>query len=146
MKQECTSCRTVKASSEFRASPKAGGRCRPCETRLTAQWRKANPQLAHGLDLAQRGYWPGLSAAEARKAWETLFKAQRGRCAICRKPQKDVPIRFAVDHDHATGRVRGLLCRTCNLALVYFDNEVLRAAALSYIAPNPESPRGKSNP
>ena len=41
-----------------------------------------------------------------------LYRLQRGRCAVCRRRQRDR--RLAVDHDHETGAVRGLLCVACN--------------------------------
>ena len=40
---------------------------------------------------------------------DALFILQGGRCAVCGDPQK-----LVVDHDHATGLARGLLCRSCN--------------------------------
>lgn len=72
--------------------------------------------------------------------WE-LVEAQLGRCAIC---QQEVELEpkgkgksyggFAVDHCHVTGKVRGLLCYKCNLALGHFrdDPELLRKA-LKYL-------------
>ncbi len=44
-----------------------------------------------------------------------LFAKQGGGCAICGNPPKTR--RLDVDHDHKTGRVRGLLCHRCNRAL-----------------------------
>lgn len=51
-----------------------------------------------------------------------MLAEQDSRCAICRRPEtikrKDgVPHGLAIDHDHETGVVRGLLCRSCNTAL-----------------------------
>lgn len=46
-------------------------------------------------------------------AYNDLLEAQDGRCAICRKPPP-ANRRLAVDHDHRTGQVRGLLCTFCN--------------------------------
>lgn len=43
------------------------------------------------------------------KEWNELFLRQQGRCAICKKSGK-----LYVDHDHNTGKVRGLLCPSCN--------------------------------
>lgn len=43
---------------------------------------------------------------------DALFALQRGRCAVCRKEQ--IIKRLAVDHDHETNAVRGLLCQWCN--------------------------------
>lgn len=66
------------------------------------------------------------SAAHARRVekvygisdeeYARLFKLQGGRCAICRN--KTRTIRLAVDHDHKTGEVRGLLCKRCNHELL----------------------------
>ena len=53
----------------------------------------------------------GISIEE----YERLFTSQRGRCAICGCRPDTRPLE--VDHDHKTGRIRGLLCRECNLAL-----------------------------
>lgn len=46
-----------------------------------------------------------------------LFALQQGRCAICQTHQDAMGERLAVDHDHQTGHVRGLLCRPCNQSL-----------------------------
>lgn len=44
--------------------------------------------------------------------YEALYELQDGRCAVCRRRQ--VAKRLAVDHNHKTGAVRGLLCQWCN--------------------------------
>lgn len=68
----------------------------------------------------------GLSCQEYR----TLFKRAAGRCEICRREV----IRPCVDHDHKTGKVRGMICKKCNSALGMFqdDPEVIERAA-SYL-------------
>ena len=48
------------------------------------------------------------------ETFSTLNEVQNGLCAICQKEQKP---RLAVDHDHVTGKVRGLLCNNCNWML-----------------------------
>jgi len=59
---------------------------------------------------------------------------QGGRCAICRNPSPGGK-RLCVDHDHATGRIRGLLCGACNLVLGYArDSEAVLASAIQYLA------------
>ena len=58
---------------------------------------------------------------------------QAGRCAICAGP----PVhhkRLSVDHDHGTGRVRGLLCTECNSGLGFFkDNVLILERAVQYL-------------
>lgn len=73
----------------------------------------------------------GLSLEE----YERLVVLQNGNCAICRKPPSGgnhADSRLHVDHDHTTGRVRGLLCRHCNtgLGLLGDDPGRLEAAAV----------------
>ncbi len=60
--------------------------------------------------------------------YERLLKAQHGHCALC--PTKPKTRRLHVDHDHATGRIRGLLCYACNRILTPKASEswLLRAA------------------
>lgn len=56
--------------------------------------------------------------------YETLLDSQGGTCAIC----KEIPPVFHVDHNHKTGKVRGLLCASCNLALGKLKDSAERAA------------------
>lgn len=49
--------------------------------------------------------------------YNDLFEKQKGRCAICEIAQVDLDRQLSVDHDHVTGKVRGLLCINCNLLL-----------------------------
>ena len=47
------------------------------------------------------------------ETYNTMLSEQNYLCKICRQPNKDGK-RLCVDHDHSTGRVRGLLCHRCN--------------------------------
>jgi len=72
---------------------------------------------------------------------EEEFKAmeikQNFLCAICEKPEKRESTCLSVDHDHVTGRVRGLLCSNCNRGLGYFkDSPGLMKRAASYVDQN----------
>lgn len=49
--------------------------------------------------------------------YNQMFIDQAGCCAGCNRPQSAFKWRFAVDHDHTTGVIRGLLCNACNLSL-----------------------------
>ena len=62
--------------------------------------------------------------------WSDIMAAQGGKCAICEKPMS-AP---RVDHDHSTGRVRGMLCGTCNQALgLLMEDPVLCEVAGRYL-------------
>ncbi len=68
--------------------------------------------------------------------YEKLLKQQNGKCPICSttKPGDKTKIHFCVDHDHKTGKVRGLLCHSCNTGLGRFkDNTESLIAAAVYI-------------
>lgn len=56
--------------------------------------------------------------------YDAMYAAQDGRCAICRRATGKTR-RLSVDHDHATGKVRGLLCRVCNDMLGHARDEPL---------------------
>jgi hypothetical protein len=69
--------------------------------------------------------------------YEALLAAQGGKCAICRaRPRKT---RLAVDHDHKTNAVRGLLCKNCNKSLLggAHDNIDILYAAVHYMLTPP---------
>jgi hypothetical protein len=65
-----------------------------------------------------------------RKQYKALLTLQGDVCAICK--QRNEVKELGVDHDHTTGRVRGLLCNDCNIALGYFKDNIdyLRQAIL----------------
>lgn len=94
------------------------------------RFREANREkVAEWARWAQRKRKYGISADE----YAEMFAKQGGVCASC----GDSPVGqgryadFDIDHDHATGRVRGLLCRDCNQGIARFhdDPERLEAAA-----------------
>jgi hypothetical protein len=49
--------------------------------------------------------------------YSILFNSQNGKCAICDRLEEEVKERLEVDHDHLTGKIRGLLCGQCNRGL-----------------------------
>jgi hypothetical protein len=67
--------------------------------------------------------------------WEDLYTAQDGLCAICGRSEQEVGGgRLHVDHDHADGTVRGLLCVDCNhLIGKARDDERTLLAAVAYL-------------
>lgn len=56
--------------------------------------------------------------------YQTLLEAQSYACAICGVNAEETKQGLAVDHNHATDKVRGLLCVRCNVGLGYFKDNV----------------------
>src|SRR3990167_1728945 len=48
------------------------------------------------------------------KTYDAILSQQKGRCAVCQRNSHVFAKRLCVDHDHRTGRIRGLLCFFCN--------------------------------
>lgn len=99
----------------------------------TQEYRENNRHIAKRAHLKNSF---GLSL----EAYNALFEAQAGLCAVCGESEKakqlghDKPRLLAVDHNHSTGKVRGLLCTNCNLALGNMrDSEALISKLLEYI-------------
>jgi hypothetical protein len=81
-----------------------------------------------------------------KEVYAEMLCNQGGVCAICHKPEEQVshidgaPKRLAVDHNHATGKVRSLLCHTCNNGLGCFkDNPELLIVAEQYLRSHGEN-------
>jgi len=86
------------------------------------KWRQQNPDKHFANRLKPFGITPDIYYA--------ILNAQGGGCGICGAKQR----RFHVDHCHATGRVRGLLCSECNLGLGKFkDNPKTLESAAMYL-------------
>lgn len=90
------------------------------------RWYAANKHKTRNYHLSTYG----LTSV----AYEAMLAAQGGGCAVCRSadPQEDGGrTAFHVDHNHATGAVRGLLCKPCNLALGYAKDDPHRLRLLA---------------
>lgn len=100
----CRSCQTVKPLSDWSTSAyTTDGLRSSCRACASARARR---------DHLVRTY--GLTEADVA----AMLEAQDGLCAICRTAAA-----VHVDHDHATGAVRGMLCFRCNAALGQFDED-----------------------
>ena len=71
----------------------------------------------------------GLSPEE----YDAMLKAQDNKCAICKKQFKDTK-HIHIDHDHTTGKVRGILCSYCNTMLgMAHDNLEILQEGINYL-------------
>ena len=66
--------------------------------------------------------------------YNQMFAEQQGCCVICNKHQSEFNQALHVDHNHETGKIRGLLCVNCNTGLGRFmDSQALLHKALAYL-------------
>jgi hypothetical protein len=93
----------------------SGSRCKAC-TSMASHARRLEDN--YGIDARE---------------YARILAKQGGRCAICRNTPRT--IRFAVDHDHKTGAVRGILCKRCNHDLLGGGHDSIEVlfAALAYL-------------
>lgn len=122
----CPDCDTDKPLAEFprnrNDSTGSASYCKPCHN---ARGREVRQRLHGGSREYHLRRRYGIGQAE----FEGLLLAQRGECAICGVPDPE-----HVDHDHATGAVRGVLCFNCNGGLGQFkDNIVTMRTAITYL-------------
>ena len=120
----CSLCCAMKPVEEFyrRKASKDGRsyRCKDCSNannseRMKAKSKEERQKIYLERDL-QRKF--GIST----EVYNAVFLAQEGVCAICKKPNPNKN-RLAVDHNHLTGEVRGLLCGPCNMLLHRIEND-----------------------
>jgi|SRR3972149_5086974 len=96
------------------------------------QWHIDHPERTriHKSNYKKRHLWDAYGLTPQNYA--DLLQSQGGVCAVC--GNDDPRFRLSVDHDHATGRVRGLLCNTCNRAMGLFgDDSVRLRRAIAYL-------------
>jgi hypothetical protein len=96
-------------------------------------YRKDRPVLAAMTRRRRRLAFYGLD----EESYGAMNEAQAGACAICHEPEhrlsRGLPTPLSVDHDHATGVVRGLLCARCNSVLGLMEQPGWMAAAGAYL-------------
>ena len=146
--RRCSRCKATKPVSEFNryadpSAPLSGWRfyawCRGCSRQQSAaygsankprrnerlrEWRKANPEKARALDRRRRLKRYGLTEQDV----DAMSAAQGGRCLLCRRKGE-----LVIDHDHATGRVRGLICGQCNVLIGWLERVGVRAKVDAYL-------------
>jgi hypothetical protein len=148
IERTCSRCGQTRPVSEFnryadRSAPVTGWRyhtwCRSCanaESRRYGtenksrrnerlrEWRLANPEKARALDRRRRLRRYGLTQADV----DSMMSAQGGRCLLCRRK-----VELVIDHDHSTGRVRGLICGQCNVLIGWLERPGVRSKVDAYL-------------
>lgn len=145
--KRCLDCGETKPWSEFYIQARSGrprSRCKPCLLAYNRERRNPENHAPRESGWARKRQadptWERRETLRRKynitpEKYAELYTLQGGLCAICLEPETITvrsrnPWTLAVDHDHATGRVRGLLCNRCNLLLgkVHDESKILRAA------------------
>lgn len=134
MKYTCSTCGIEKVLLDYHRDSRTPtghtSSCKSCRNNKTALWQASRKLLdfekysRHRKSLNYKSKY-GITLAE----YEQLLEKQHKECAIC---QEVVPL--VVDHCHTTGKVRQLLCTTCNTGLGSFkEKPFLLEKAILYI-------------
>lgn len=140
----CSKCERLLDLSEFNADrSKIDGKYSSCKVCQKMSSKPIDKHKKAAYDKRYRKYRKLNKAASTLKvsvdSLRELFAKRHGDCYICQKPEtaKDTKGRIkalAIDHNHDTGKVRGVLCQRCNLALGAFqDNIETIKRAISYL-------------
>ena len=129
--KKCTKCGEEKPIDNFGEYTSTCGRgpyvqsqCISCRGNFDSEWHKSlKLQHKYGINLAQ---------------YNLILKSQKGVCAICGQPEANHILGgLSVDHDHKTFKIRGLLCKKCNLLLGYAKDKVeILKSAIAYLERN----------
>ncbi len=119
IERKCYTCKTVKPISEFARTKKEKSgfqfQCKCCK-------KDENMKRRYGITKLE---------------YTIIFDKQEGFCAICNKHQIELLRALDIDHSHSTGKVRGLLCNSCNQAIGSFkDNIEIIKNAIKYLEQN----------
>lgn len=143
----CNGCKVAKPRAAFYVDRKKKqgiqGRCIECNKAKALAYARANPEKCR----ARHREWLRRSPREHTRIRDRAYKRsygytlqqydhqlalQGGSCPICGRSPDPGERRYALDHDHNTGKLRGILCSACNGGLGCFKDDVdrlLRAAA-----------------
>lgn len=125
----CKKCGIVKSYKEYYKHTKTLDKlyryCKKCHNKMTKKSYNKDNQYRMRL---KREYNVSL------EEYNILLKTHNNSCAICQKNQNELNQRLRLDHCHSTGKVRGLLCDSCNVGLGRFrDNPVFLKSAILYL-------------
>lgn len=132
----CPACKQTKPLDQFYQSKNSNGghasHCKDCSKFLQKKYSSKESQKKYykrnkrkQLDIyLKREFGIGI------EDYERMLDSQSGKCKICGKSIKENLKRLAVDHCHKTGKVRGLLCSSCNICIGFIEKNSLDISAI----------------
>jgi hypothetical protein len=124
----CKNCGVTKLLHQFQKDSSKKDGLRPECKRCTSTRRKL---LLSKETIRQRNLEKNFGKG-VLDTYSKLFEDQKGVCAICSSPENGRYKHLSIDHNHETGKIRGLLCNNCNrgIGLLRDNAELLRKAAM----------------
>jgi hypothetical protein len=122
----CKGCDKTKLRKEFGSvgaatilSKRFGARvlCKPCEQALAKKYWEEHKQ---------ENMWEGRKYRYEmdEKDFDKLLESQNGECAICECELPADKFKSDIDHNHKTGKVRGIVCRSCNITIGMVEKKI----------------------
>jgi recombination endonuclease VII len=104
-------------------------KCKSCSRNASNERYSSNPDVRSRMKAtAQAGRFKNLYGVSVQEV-DDMRAAQSFKCGACGLTRP-----LCVDHDHVTGRVRGLLCKQCNFGIGYFHDSVSKLeGAIEYL-------------
>lgn len=111
-------------------------RCKSCKAKEN-KTRYLKPDVKLASKVASRKF-SMKKIGITQEQINHFYSVQSSRCAICFMTEEDHGKLLALDHNHATGKARGLLCQQCNTGLGNFRDDVsLLSRAIAYLCVTP---------
>lgn len=131
--KKCSVCKIVKTLSHFyprrTRNQQYQSECRECCRIRRSKWWKSDIGKYSSANTKLKLRF-GITTIE----YQELLEKQDFRCLICGATSSCQGHKLAVDYDHKTGKIRGLLCKGCNVGLGNFkDSEILLNNAIVYL-------------
>lgn len=127
----CHICKETKLFTDFNKNAKSKDGlqhyCRTCSNKKRKDWDLEDPERTRGKYLRETY---GIKLSD----YDAMLESQGHKCAICGQDETRFKKKLVIDHDHATGEVRQLLCNMCNHGIGNFKDDIdLMANAIKYI-------------
>ena len=129
----CKKCNIEKPLKEFyfrEDTKKYRNECKECRNKYNLNLYHTNPKQKDNHRKASWKHQIYKAYNLTVEAFRILESKQGGRCAICKRSKEEIKrerkkfYEFSVDHNHKTGKVRGLLCPTCNTLLGHAKDDI----------------------
>lgn len=122
----------IDCMQEFIAPPR-GSLPRRCPT-CTEAWNKVRYRYSPSRRTTSRSRYLEVKYGITSEQWDRMFEDQKGLCAICKRPEEAGVSRLHVDHCHSSGKIRALLCHSCNTGIGHFrDDPATLESAAAYV-------------